>query len=139
MIQVTCQVTILFDDPFWVLVAERTDERGYAAARAVLGAEPSEAEWYAFLTEGYDRLPFTDPQPAPSEAAREAGYKRRQRESRRALAQPPRMTRAQAALQQQYEQRKQARREESAAEREAREEERFRQRQEKRRQQHRGR
>lgn len=45
--------TILFEDPFWVGVFEREEQRSLAAARVVFGSEPSGAEVYQWLLEHY--------------------------------------------------------------------------------------
>ena len=33
--------TVTFDDPFWIGIFERFDERGYSAAKIIFGQEPN--------------------------------------------------------------------------------------------------
>lgn len=58
----TIQVTILLENRFWVGLFERKDDKGYAAARKIFGAEPSDAELYDFVLTHYDELNFSTPQ-----------------------------------------------------------------------------
>ena len=51
--------TVLFQPPFWVGIAERWDESGYSAARAVFGAEPTDAQLYEWIETEWHRLRFS--------------------------------------------------------------------------------
>ena len=41
--------TIFFENRFWVATFERTDEEGYAVAKHIFGAEPTDPEVYEFV------------------------------------------------------------------------------------------
>lgn len=116
--------TVLFEEPFWVAIAERTDTAGYAVARHVFGAEPAPPEIYKFCLRHYAALDFS---PAlPGEARTEASnFKRRQREAQRALASTGLSSKAHEAMRLQLEQHKLARQEVSKAQREAEKEQKF--------------
>ncbi len=58
----TISATILLDGSFWVGIFERTDKKGYSAARKIFGAEPSDAEVYDFVLNHFDELQFGAPQ-----------------------------------------------------------------------------
>ena len=45
----TINVTILFENNFWMGIFERNDDDGYAVARKIFGSEPSDAELYEFV------------------------------------------------------------------------------------------
>ena len=55
---VTIKATILFEQRFWVGTFERMDKEGYAVARHIFGAEPSDAEIYEFVHNHYHDLKF---------------------------------------------------------------------------------
>jgi hypothetical protein len=135
---VSGKLTVLFDDPFWVGVFERSDESGYAVARVVFGAEPSDAELYAVINQRYRELDYGKPQTGGSVEERRVNFKRRQREARRTLRQQGVGTKAQQAMQHEYERRKSERQQVSREEKEREQAERFRLRQEKKKQKHRG-
>lgn len=55
------QVTILFDQPFWIALFERTEAGKYCVARFVIStSEPESAEINEFLERlDFDRIPYT--------------------------------------------------------------------------------
>ena len=68
--------TVLFEGPFWIGLYEREENGLYAACKVTFGAEPSDAEVYAFLNRHWGSLRFS-PAVAAGTAARKApGYKR---------------------------------------------------------------
>jgi hypothetical protein len=119
------QCIILFEEPFWVAVFERRDECGYAAARTVFGAEPTMPDVHDFILKNYFRLSFSQPLADAPPALATTGFKRAQRENRRAAAQKGTSTRAQEALRLERESHKITRQAETKAEREAERERRF--------------
>lgn len=132
------QLTVLFQPPFWVGIAERWSQDGYQAARVVFGAEPTDAQLYQWLQREWSRLPFGPvlPETAPRPAT--ANPKRMQREAAKATQPKGLGTKAQEALARQREAvglERQARR---AAQKRQTQEERFRLRQEKKREKRRG-
>jgi hypothetical protein len=72
--------TITFEPPFWVGIVERHDERGYAVARIIYGAEPDNEMIISSIREGYRNLKFTEPTPEPPQMQKTLNYKRQQRE-----------------------------------------------------------
>ena len=74
--------TIYFEDPFYVGIFERIDERGYSIARYVFGAEPCDAELLQFVCNDYRRLQFSSPVPNTKNLTPNINFKRRQREAR---------------------------------------------------------
>ncbi|HEY9123517.1 MAG TPA: YjdF family protein [Bacteroidales bacterium] len=57
------EISVLFEEPFWIVLFEKEDEYGYAVAREIIGAsEPTGAELAAFLENiNIDNLRFTLP------------------------------------------------------------------------------
>ncbi len=133
----SCRLTVYFEAPFWVGVFERTRSGALFAARVVFGAEPKDYEVYARVLKEYARLRF-------SPAVESAAYaeirnpKRARRAAAKLTGSAGTGTRAQQALQMQYEQQKRERRAQSRAEKEAAQQRRFEQKQRKKQQKHRG-
>jgi hypothetical protein len=77
------EITILFEDPFWVAVFEQYEDGSYAVAREVIGtSEPTGAELLLFfkrLDESYLRFSKWIKKPLPDE--RSLNFKRRMREA----------------------------------------------------------
>jgi len=132
------RLTILFEDPFWIGLYEREDGGTYEAAKITFGAEPRDAEVYAFLLENWRALRFSPALETPEEAARRLSPKRLRREARRATEQTGIGTKAQRALQAQREGEAALRKSEERERREAEQRRRFAQRQEKKRQKRKG-
>lgn len=96
--------TLLFQEPFWIGVAERWDEAGYSAARVVFGAQPTEPQLYEWLLREWHRLNFSPAREGESPAVQRKNPKRRQREAHAATRARGIGTRAQEALSRQREQ-----------------------------------
>lgn len=60
--QCSIKATVLLDGSFWVGLFERNDRKGYAVVRQVFGSEPTDAELYAFISEHFAKLKFSEPQ-----------------------------------------------------------------------------
>ena len=133
----SCRLTVYFEAPFWVGVFERTRSGALFAARVVFGAEPKDYEVYARVLKEYARLRFS---PAVESAAHAEirNPKRARRAAAKLTGSAGTGTRAQQALQMQYEQQKRERRVQSRAEKEAAQQRRFEQKQRKKQQKHRG-
>ena len=132
--------TVLFQDPFWVGVAERWDGAGYRAAKVTFGAQPTDAEILQWVEKEWHRLRFSPPQAERERAVPERrNPKRARREAARAVACGGTGTRAQQALSRQREQEGEARRARSREDRRAEAERKFLLRQEKKREKRRGR
>ena len=135
----TIAFTVFFEDPFWVGVCERSSGGTYSCAKVTFGAEPSEAEVWAFMLERYDTLTFSTPTASDARPQGYANPKRMQRQAARAVMATGIGTKAQQALKSQYEVGKQEHKECSRAERLASEQRRFQLRQDKKKAKHRGR
>ena len=131
-------LTIRFEDPFWVLLYERSGGGTYEVCKLPLGAEPGDQEVYAFLLENWRSLRFSPPVAAKGPPERKVSPKRARREARRAVRPAGTGTKAQQALALQREEGKAARTRQSRQEREAEEERKFTLRREKRREKRKG-
>ena len=134
----TIAFTVFFEDPFWVGVCERYTGGAYSCAKVTFGAEPSEAEVWAFVLERYGALIFSAPTTCETKPQGCANPKRMQRQAARAVAGEGIGTKAQQALKSQYEAGKQEHKALSRAERLAEDQRRFLQRQDKKKAKHRG-
>ncbi len=114
-------LTVYFEDPFWIGLAEQRDDRGLRAARHVFGEEPSDMDIFAFVMRDLFRLmertTITVESGAISE--RKRNPKRAAREASHTLAAHGGSTKAQEALRLQLEVNKRERAVRSREEREA--------------------
>ncbi len=135
------KATIFFEKRFWVGTFERTDKKGYAVARHIFGAEPSDAEVYDFVLNHYHELNFGEARKFELQIKR-MNPKRVQREIRREMTklketmQPS--TLAQDYMREEIEKHKKVKVQQRAAEKQARKEEQFLLKQEKKKKKHRG-
>lgn len=138
--QITAKLTVLFEDPFYVALYERTENGATQVCRVVFGKEPSDAEVYAYFLENWPRLKFSPPVPADLHALEEhKNPKRVQREIQKHLAPAGIGTKSQQALKLQQEQAKTQRKQNRRLRLSDEAERRYRQRKEKKKQKHRGR
>ena len=70
-------LTVFYDGQFWVGVFERIDADGYAVAKKVFGAEPSNAELFNFTVKDYHSLVFSNPELNSPQVERKINPKRR--------------------------------------------------------------
>ena len=77
-------LTVYFEDPFWVGVFERISDGKLSVCKVTFGAEPKDAEVWAFILDHYSELRFS---PAvEAEGSQTADHpKRRQRNAAAAL------------------------------------------------------
>ena len=134
---VESKLTIYFDEPFWVGVFEKIDNRKLSVCRIVFGAEPTDAEIFDFILKHYYHLKYSTP--VETEIKQKADNpKRRQRNARKQLKTTGIGTKSQQALQKQYEENKTERRQLSREQREAEKQRQFELKQQKRKEKHRG-
>lgn len=138
MDKVIGKLTVFFEDPFWVGVFERIEDGKISVAKITFGAEPKDAEVYAFVLNRYGGLRFS---PSLSTAVREEkkNPKRRLREVKRNLQKKGIGTKSQQALQLQREQSKREGKEKSRKQKEAESERKFTLKRQKKKDKHRGR
>ena len=99
-------LTVYFEDPFWIGVFERIEDGGLSAAKVTFGAEPKDAEVLDYILKHYGQLRFS-PAVAAAARARAVNPKRMQREARKQMQSTGIGTRSQQALKLQQEQFKQ--------------------------------
>ena len=132
------RLTVYFEDPFWVGVFERIEDRKLSACKVTFGAEPKDYDVWEFVLEHYYELEFS---PAVETATRRTADnpKRRQRNARKQLERTGIGTKSQQALQLQLEQNKQERKIKSREQKQAEAERQFALRQQKKKEKHKGR
>lgn len=135
---VRTQITVLFEDPFWVALYERESGEKYEVCKITFGAEPKDYEVYEFLLKYHKKLPFSPAVAACSFEEKRVSPKRRQREAKKATEQKGIGTKAQQALKLQHEQNKIERKARTKEMKEAEKKLRFEQKQEKKKQKHNG-
>ena len=131
------KLTIYFDEPFWVGVFEELDGKNLSVCRVVFGAEPTDAEIYAFILKYFNHLRFSPP--VKTEIKQKADNpKRRQRNAQKQLEKTGVGTKSQQALQKQYEEYIIEREQRSREQKEAEKQRQFELKQQKRKEKHRG-
>ena len=135
------KATIFFEKKFWIGTFERIDKEGYAVARHIFGAEPSDAEVHEFVLHHYYELKFGAAKEITIEIQR-MNPKRVQREVRREMARIKETTKpstlAQDTMREEIEKKKKERKSLSSAQKQARKDEQFFLKQEKKKEKHRG-
>ena len=135
---VVSRLTVLFESPFWIGLYEREDAQQYEVCRIVFGAEPTDGEVYDFILKNWNSLRFGPAVPAEKTETRRLNPKRAQRQIRRETHPNSIGTKAQQALQLQFEQNKRERQERSRKRRELEKERQFKLRRQKHKERHRG-
>lgn len=138
MDKVIVTAKVIYQDAFWHIFFERTEENRLSVCKVTLGTEPREYEVQEFILKNYYRLRFS---PSVAADVKEIKYspKRMQREVHKQLQRDGIGTKSQQALKLQHEKMKTERK---SLKREKREEEKQRQfdlKQLKRKEKHRGR
>jgi hypothetical protein len=137
----TIQATIFIEKGFWVGTFERTDKEGYAIAKHVFGAEPSDPEVYEFVMNHYHELKFGALKAVVIQIKR-VNPKRAQREVRREMERIKQLkkpsTFAQDYMREEIEKKKQEKKSISSAAKQARQDEQFAIKQQKKKEKHRG-
>lgn len=137
----TIKATIFFEKRFWVGTFERTDKEGYAVARHIFGAEPSDPEIYEFVLNHYQELKFGEAKEIHIQIQR-MNPKRVQREVRREMERMKETTKpstlAQDYMREEIEKRKKEKKSISSAEKQAYKDEQFSIKQQKRKEKHKG-
>lgn len=77
------QLTVYFEDPFWVGVLERIEDGALSVCKVTFGAEPKDYEVWAFVLKYYDQLEFS-PSVAVAAVKKTGNPKRQQREAEQA-------------------------------------------------------
>ena len=137
MDRVSGKLTIYFEDPFWVGVFERIENRKLSVAKVTFGAEPKDYEVLEFINRNYYHLQFS---PAVETVVKgtKKNPKRAQRDAKKQTMETGIGTKSQQALKLQQEQNKLARKERSKKEREEESDRLFEMKQQKKKEKHKG-
>lgn len=91
-------LTVLFEEPFWVGILERSDGKKYEVCKIVFGGEPTDGEIYEFLLRNYNKLRFSRPVSAKPIEDKRINPKRMQRIIKKQTGNTGVGTKAQQAL-----------------------------------------
>ena len=108
MLKISIKITVLFSDPFWQMLVERTNSELYEVSRVVFGSEPKDYEIYAYLSANYAHLSFSSQSETAPLNERRINPKREKRLIAKELKERSPSTKAQAALSAAREQQKTA-------------------------------
>ena len=137
MDRVSGKLTIYFEDPFWVGVFERIENRKLSVAKVTFGVEPKDYDVLEFINRNYYHLQFS---PAVETVVKDTkkNPKRAQRDAKKQTLEVGIGTKSQQALKLQQEQNKQERKVRSREQREAESQRLFELKQMKKKEKHRG-
>ena len=137
MDRVSGKLTIYFEDPFWVGVFERIENRKLSVAKVTFGVEPKDYDVLEFINRNYYHLQFS---PAVETVVKDTkkNPKRAQRDAKKQTLETGIGTKSQQALKLQQEQNKQERKIRSREQREAESQRMFELKQIKKREKHKG-
>ena len=137
MDRVSGKLTIYFEDPFWVGVFERIENRKLSVAKVTFGVEPKDYDVLEFINRNYYHLQFS---PAVETVVKDAkkNPKRAQRDAKKQTLETGIGTKSQQALKLQQEQNKQERKVRSREQRDAESQRLFELKQMKKREKHKG-
>ena len=137
MDRISGKLTIYFEDPFWVGVFERIENRKLSVAKVTFGVEPKDYDVLEFINRNYYHLQFS---PAVEMVVKDTkkNPKRAQRDAKKQTMETGIGTKSQQALKLQQEQNKLARKERSKKEREEESDRLFEMKQQKKKEKHKG-
>lgn len=130
-------LTILFEDPFWIGLFEKTEDNQLQVCKVTFGAEPTEQEVLELVNKNWNQLKYS--RPIETEVKlKPKNPKRQLREARKQTQNSGIGTKSQQALKLQQEENKQERKTLSKEQKEAEKERKFELKQAKRKEKHRG-
>ena len=137
------KLTILFNDPFWIGVFEKTEGKEYEVCKVTFGAEPKDVEVYDFVLKSYKRLRFKsikleDDEYKSIKKAKKENPKRVQRMIKKEVQNKGIGTKAQNLLKAQHEENKIERKRRTKEEREFEEKRLYEMKKNKRKEKHKG-
>ena len=137
MDRVSGKLTIYFEDPFWVGIFERIENRKLSVAKVTFGAEQKDYEVLEFIYRNYYHLQFS---PAVETVIKDTkkNPKRAQRDAKKQTLETGIGTKSQQALKLQQEQNKQERKVRSREQRKSENQRLFELKQMKKREKHKG-
>ena len=137
MNKVSGQLTVYFENPFWIGVFERVYDGKLSVCKVIFGAEPKDPDILEFVLKHYNELKFS-PAVKTEQKRKADNPKRRQREARKQLQNAGIGTRSQQALQMQREEMKTERKQKSKELRDAEKQRKFELKQQKKKEKHKG-
>ncbi len=129
---------ILFEEPFWIGIFERTEGTRLSVSKVTFGAEPKGYELYDYIQKQYYDLRFTQAIEVMQEAKKRINPKRRDREARKSMLDTTIATKSQQALKREQEKGKQERKIQRKEKEEQVRQYKFEQKQQKRKEKHKG-
>ena len=99
-------LTVFFEEPFWVGVHERRSQGKIAVCKIIFGSEPKDEEVYFFLLGNWNNLKFSEGISFEERKKYQTNHKRRQRDDRKIMLAHGVGTKAQEAIRKQQEERK---------------------------------
>ena len=139
MERVSIKLTIYFEEPFWVVIFERSIDEKFSVCKVVFGAEPKDNEIFGLVLNRYSKLKYS-PEILYEKAFKEkVNPKRVQRDVKKQLNNKGVSTKSQQALKLQQEQNKTIRKIKTKEQKELEKEKLYSLRQQKKREKHKGR
>ncbi len=135
---VKSSLTILFEDPFWIGVFERTGDGKYEVCKITFGAEPKDYEVRDLLLYNWNNLKFSPPVNDENHGERHINPKRMHRKINRQSQSTGVGTKAQQALKLQHEQNKTEKKTKNGIQKETMKKRQYALRQEKKKARHKG-
>ena len=132
------QLTVYFEDPYWIGLFERRRNGVYSVARHNFGGEPTDLDVYNFVLNNFYDLRFGGDIPEENKPETRLNYKRLLRESRKIMKKEGAGTMAQEAMKRQMETKKVEIKKLSREEREAQNLLKYQMRREKKKEKHKG-
>lgn len=139
MTKVKAQLSVFFEEPFWIGIYETMEENKIKVCKITFGSEPKDYEVYSFLAENWKNFKFSPPIQGTSLEERRINPKRMQRQIAHQLQNPAVGTKAQQALKALQEENKADRKVRSRLKKEAEKDRQFEIRQQKKKEKHKGR
>jgi len=139
MTKVKAQLSVFFEEPFWIGIYERMEGNQIEVCKITFGSEPKDYEVYSFLSENWKNFKFSPPVPGTELKEHRINPKRMQREIAHQLQNPGISTKAQLALKALQEENKAERKTQSRLKKEAEKDRQFEIRQQKKKDKHKGR
>lgn len=135
---VECALTVLFEDPFWILLYERSEDGRYEVCKITFGAEPKDYDVYDYLLKNWHTLKLCSFRQESIKNRARPNPKRMQREIAKQTTDKGLGTKAQQALKAVQEETKALRKVRTREERGAEEARQFQLHREKQKEKHRG-
>ncbi|WP_041139524.1 YjdF family protein [Beduini massiliensis] len=135
---VQSQLTVFFDDPFWIGIYEIQYGTQHQICKIRFGKEPTDPQIYQMLLKSFHQFHFTEHVSKTITPTVKVNPKRRQRLVSKLMNQPSIATKAQQVLKTEYEKTHQLKKRESKQMKEIQKEQLYQMRKQKRKEKHRG-